>query len=267
MAPRADIGEGFVTRTGTTGSLSVARTGNRSCPCNAPTALLQLQRAMHAGHVIDEIDGALRSWLTSVVAPTQIDVSFRVPAEQTNQKRPMVCAALYDIVEEESARSNHIEDIRDGTGRVVARQGAPRRFVLSYQLGVVTADASVEHQLLGRILRGGVNVEFLPTDTLPDDLRDAGLSVPLEIAKARRAGAAEGMRIGDEGWRTTLELTLRVPVLPEPITEIAPPAEKLDLGVSREGGNGASAAVAPSDENRVPLAERKWKTVRRREPT
>lgn len=216
--------------------------------------------------MIDEIDGALRAWLTSVVAPAQIDVSFRVPAEQTNQKRPMVCAALYDIVEEESARSNYIEDIRNDAGRVVARQGAPRRFVLSYQLSVVTADAAVEHQLLGRIVRGGVNDEFLPTDTLPDDLREAGLSVPLEIAKARRAGAAEGMRIGDEGWRTTLEVTLRVPVLPEPITEIAPPAQELDLGVHREGGNGSTATAPAEEPNRVPLEDRKWTAVRRREP-
>jgi hypothetical protein len=216
--------------------------------------------------VIDEIDGALLSWLTSVVAPAQIDVSFRVPAEQANQKRPMVCAALYDIVEEESVRSNHIEDIRNEAGRVVARQGAPRRFVLSYQLSVVTADATTEHQLLGRILRGGVDREFLPNDALPRDLQEAGLSVPLEVAKARRAGAPEGMRIGDEGWRTTLELTLRVPVLPEPFTEIAPPAEKLDLGVSRDGGNGANAAAPVDDPNRVPLENRKWTSVRRREP-
>ena len=220
--------------------------------------------------MIDEIDGALRSWLTSVVAPAQVDVSFRVPAEQTNQKRPMVCAALYDIAEEESSRSNHIEDIRNDAGRVVARQGAPRRFVLSYQLSVVAADATVEHQLLGRIVRAGVNHEFLPSDALPDDIRAAGLSVPLEIAKPRPAGAPEGMRIGDEGWRTTLELTLRVPVLPEPITEIAPPAETLDLGVSREGGNGstdAAPATAIDDPNRVPLENRKWTAVRRREPT
>ena len=218
--------------------------------------------------MIDEIDGALRAWLTSVVAPAQVDVSFRVPAEQTNQKRPLVCAALYDIVEEESARSNHVEDIRNDEGRVVARQGAPRRFVLSYQLSIVTADAATEHQLLGRILRGGVERDSLPSDELPDDLQEAGLSVPLEIAKGRRAGAAESMRVGDDGWRTTLELTLNVPVLPAPITEIAPPAEKLDLGVSREGGNGASAAAPPTvdEPNRVPLENRRWTAVRRREP-
>jgi hypothetical protein len=215
--------------------------------------------------VIDEIDGALRSWLTSVLAPTQVDVSFRLPADAPSAKRPLVCAALYDIVEEESARSNHIEDIRDGTGRVVARQGAPRRFVLSYQVSVVTADAATEHRLLGRIVQGAVDSDFLPSDALPEAVREAELMVPLEVGKPRRAGAPEGLRIGDEGWRTALELTLRVPVLPTPITEIAPPAEKLDLEVSREGGNGrAPAPSAPV--NPVPLADRKWKTVRRREP-
>jgi hypothetical protein len=216
--------------------------------------------------VIDEIDGALRSWLTSVLAPTQVDVSFRLPADTPSAKRPLVCAALYDIVEEESARSNHIEDIRDRTGRVVARQGAPRRFVLSYQVSVVTADAATEHQLLGRILQGAVDSDFLPADALPEAVREAQLMVPLEVGKPRRAGAPEGLRIGDEGWRTALELTLRVPVLPTPITEIAPPAEKLDLEVSRDGGNGRAPVPPSTPVNPVPLEDRKWKTVRRREP-
>ena len=221
--------------------------------------------------MIDEIDSALRAWLTSVLAPTQVEISFRAPAEQQNQRRPLVSAALYDIVEEESARSNHIEDIRDETGRVIARQGAPRRFVLSYQLSVVIADAAIEHQLLGRILKAGVDTDALPNDELPEYLRTAGLSVPLQVAKPRLSGAhASGAaRVGDAGWRTTLDLTLVVPVLPAPVTEIAPPAEVLDLGVSRERGNGAPAPATASapDEMRSPAAEnRKWTSVRRREP-
>ncbi|MEO5841400.1 MAG: Pvc16 family protein [Acidimicrobiales bacterium] len=219
--------------------------------------------------MIDEIDRALEAWLKSVLKPTQVDVTFRVPPEQQNQKRPLVAAALYDIVEEESTRSNYVEDIRDENGRVVARQGAPRRFVLSYQLSVVVADAAIEHQLLGRMLKGGVDADSLPSDGLPEDLRAAGLSVPLQIAKARPAGATipETTRVGEEGYRTTIDLTLVVPVLPAPITEIAPPAEILDLGVSREGGNGAQPSAATPDDNRVPLENRKWTSVRRREPT
>jgi len=219
--------------------------------------------------MIDEIDSALEAWLKSVLKPTQIEVTFRMPPEQQNQRRPLVSAALYDIVEEESARSNYVEDIRDDTGRVVARQGAPRRFVLSYQLSVVVADATVEHQLLGRILKGGVDTDSLPNDELPEDLRAAGLSVPLQIAKLRPSGAnnPETMRVGEPGWRTTLDLTLVVPILPAPVTEIAPPAEVLDLGVSREGGNGKSpAASAPDESPNAALENRKWTSVRRREP-
>ena len=72
--------------------------------------------------MIDEIDSALGAWLKAVLKPTQVEITFRVPPEQQNQRRPLVSVALYDIVEEESARSNHIEDIRDDTGRV----GDPR---------------------------------------------------------------------------------------------------------------------------------------------
>ncbi|MEO8696101.1 MAG: Pvc16 family protein [Acidimicrobiales bacterium] len=220
--------------------------------------------------MIDEIDRALEAWLKSVLKPTQVDITFRAPPEQPNQRRPLVAAALYDIVEEESTRSNYVEDIRDDHGRVVARQGAPRRFVLSYQLSVVVADAAIEHQLLGRILKGGVDTDSLPGDDLPDDLRAAGLTVPLQVAKTRPAGATipETMRVGEPGWRTTIDLTLVVPVLPDPITEIAPPAEILDLGVSREGGKGKPPSAATPDEARkVPLEDRKWTSVRRREPT
>jgi hypothetical protein len=219
--------------------------------------------------VIDEIDRALEAWLKSVLKPTQVEITFRVSPDQQSQRRPLVSVALYDIVEEESARSNHVEDIRDDTGRVVARQSAPRRFVLSYQISVVVADAAIEHQLLGRLLKGGVDTDSLPVDELPEDLRAAGLSVPLQIAKPRAVDAhtPESIRVGDPGWRTTLDLTLVVPVLPAPVTEIAPPAEILDLGVSREGGNGKSRAASAPDENHsAPLENRKWTSVRRREP-
>jgi hypothetical protein len=225
--------------------------------------------------VIDEIDSALRAWLTSALAPTPVEVSFRAPGEQQNPKRPLVSVVLYDIVEEATARSNHVEDIRDGTGRVIARQSAPRRFVLSYQISVVVADAAIEHQLLGRIIKGGIDSDSLPADELPEALRAAGLSVPLQIAKPRSEGGhpVDALRVGDAGWRTTLDLTLVVPFLPEPITEIAPPAEILDLGVSREPGNngrptaGAAAASPAEDDARPALENRKWTSVRRREPS
>ena len=218
--------------------------------------------------MIDEIDSALEAWLKSVLKPTQVDITFRVPTEQQNQKRPLVSAALYDIVEEPSARSNHIEDIRDDTGRVVARQSAPRRFVLSYQICVVVSDAATEHQLLGRILKGAVDTDSLPADELPEDLRAAGLSVPLQVAKPRTADGQtpDPIRVGEPGWRTTLDLTLVVPVVPAPVTEIAPPAEILDLGVSREGGNGKPPASAPDENHTAALENRKWTSVRRREP-
>ena len=219
--------------------------------------------------MIDEIDSALRAWLTTALAPTQVDVSFRAPAEQQIPKRPLVSAALYDIVEDESSRSNHIEDIRDDTGRVVARQSAPRRFVLSYQISVAVADAAVEHQLLGRIIKAAIDNDALPADELPEALRAARMSVPLQVAKPRAAGApvTDALRIGDAGWRTSIDLTLVVPFIPEAITEIAPPAEILDLGVSREGGNGTSPSSSTTDEDRNPALEnRKWTSVRRREP-
>jgi hypothetical protein len=220
--------------------------------------------------VIDQIDSALKAWLTSVLKPTPVEITFRAPDEPPNQRKPLVCAELYDIVEEESARSNHIEDIRGDNGRVIARQAAARRFVLSYQLSVVVADAAVEHQLLGRILKGGVNSECLPADELPEELQASGFSVPLQIAKPRPGVyEREPTRFGDAGWRATLDLTLVVPVLPDPVTEIAPPAEILDLGVSRERGNGdAAPADADTGDARraIPPENRKWTSVRRREP-
>jgi hypothetical protein len=218
--------------------------------------------------VIDEFDSALESWLKSALKPTQVEIAFRAPAEQQNQRRPLVSVALYDIVEDESARNNHIEDIRDDNGRVIARQAAPRRFVLSYQVSIVAPDVAMEHQLLGRILKGGVDNDSLPADELPEDVRALGLSVPLQVAKPRPASALTNntLRVGDEGWRTTLDLTLVVPVIPAPVTEIAPPAEILDLGVSRERGNGAPPASVPDESRGAALENRKWTSVRRREP-
>ena len=224
--------------------------------------------AGHTGLVIEEIDSALAAWLTAVLKPTNVEITFRAPQEPPNQRKPLVCAALYDIVEEESARTNHVEDIRNDKGRVIARQGSARRFVLSYQLSVMVADPAVEHQLLGRILKGSVNDDSLPNDSLPEELQSHGFSVPLEVAKPRISATHElgAARRGDATWRTTLDLTLRVPVLPDPVTEIAPPAEVLDLGVSREPTNGAATGVTSTGDRLPPLEDRKWTSVRRREP-
>src|ERR1700737_1148555 len=66
--------------------------------------------ARHAVRVIDQIDSALAAWLTAVLKPPQVEITFRVPETPPSQRKPLVCAALYDIVEEESARTNHVED-------------------------------------------------------------------------------------------------------------------------------------------------------------
>jgi hypothetical protein len=56
-------------------------------------------------------------------------------------------------------------------------------------------------------------------------------------------------------------------MLPSPITEIAPPAEKLDLDVSRDGGTDRTEAIPTpaAATNRLPLESRRWTAVRRRE--
>jgi hypothetical protein len=208
-------------------------------------------------------------------------VHFRLAEAQPDPKRPVVVVVLYDIVEDDSARRADVDDIRDDNGRVIARQGAPRRFALSYLVSIVAADVALEHQLLGRVLAAGVDTECLPAHALPANLVEHGLSVPLQVAKARSLGGHAAALLPAvietlaraQGWRTTLELSLVVPILPSPITEIERPAEILDLGVSQDPtssgstANGSPLDTAVSRTGRAdPLQDRRWTSVRRREP-
>jgi hypothetical protein len=231
--------------------------------------------------VIEQIDGALEAWVRSALAPNALDVSFGVTGPAANLKAALVSIVLYDIVEDESARRADLEDVRDDDGRVVARQGAPRRFEISYLLAIVAADTVIEHSLIGALLAAGVNTDCLPKELVPQDLVDRGLSVPLHLAKARPAERDSGgvlaslvdALVAAQGWRPVLELSVNVPVLPAPITDIERPAEILDLGASsdptggsRPGSRGSGATGTASGSRADPLREKRWTSVRRREP-
>jgi hypothetical protein len=213
--------------------------------------------------VIDAIDDALETWLGSVLRPAQIEIASRLELDTPAATPPVLRAFLYDVVEEDCSRGAYLDDVRDDDGRIVARLRPPRHFALSYLLTVSAPDARAEHALLGRVVAAAIESESLPVDLLPDALRDGGHAVPIRVAPARAAGtgAAAVMAAADAGWRSYVDLVLVVPVLPTPITEIAPPATQLDLDVNREPNASAPIDATPPAD----LPPRKWTTVRRRE--
>ena len=179
----------------------------------------------------------LRAWLTSALARPRSRCRFaRRPSSRTRSgqsSRPRSTT---------SSRTNRpqqpIEDIRDETGRVVSRQSAPRRFILSYQVSVAVADAAIEHLLLGRIIKGASTTTQLPADELPDACARLAYRA-LQVAKPRTAGApvSDALRVGDGvGAPRSISHGVRSS---RPITEIAPPAE---ISTSVSAARGATAS-------------------------
>ena len=134
------------------------------------------------------------------------------------RSEPLVSVALYDIVEEESARSNHVEDIRDDTGRVVARQerAASFRPLVSAQRGRCgcrdRASTSRSHP------QGRSRHRFVARRRITRRSarrRSFGATADRETAAPART-TPRAIASATPGWRTTLDLTLVVPVLPAP---------------------------------------------------
>lgn len=205
--------------------------------------------------VIEHLDAALEAWLATLDPP--VEVSFDRADEASargGSKRPVLSLVLTTIREQSDKRDNQVNDVRSG-GRVVARQRATRFFELDY-LCSVTGPSREAHRALGDLVQLLVDHEAIPTAHVPDEL--ATLGYPLDVQLVAPASSVAAV---------TLRVVL--PVMPTPDREIGPPTTSLHLDMApppvvRRPGTAAPAEPG-ADRVEVPIEERKWTTVRRRE--
>jgi hypothetical protein len=200
--------------------------------------------------MIELADTALESWLATLDPP--VDVSFeRIDPGAPAGKRPVLSLVLVALREQTDKRDNRVADVREGD-RVVARRRATRFFELDYQCSV-GGPARDAHRALGDVVQLVVDCDVIPVGHVPDELAALGHAIGVELI-ATPAGQAA--------------VTLRVvlPVEPTPEREIAPPATSLHLDMlPPPGDRGSAGARQVVTAEVVPMDERRWTTVRRRE--
>ncbi len=189
--------------------------------------------------MIADVDASLRALLSGCIADEKATITFDTPSDEwaAKLKGPTVNLLLYDVREDLDGRKADWEDVRGDNGRVVGRQPPPRRYQLSYFVSAWDKTAEAEHHLLSEILRTIPGREIIPFEYLEGVLATQEMPVVLQVGIP---GQGAGMRM-PEIWsalgvrpKAAMELVVLAPLRPEIDTVVAPPAEEMALGMSRE---------------------------------
>jgi hypothetical protein len=211
--------------------------------------------------VIDDVDAYLLALLRQSITEEEAAVRFEPPTAEWARSISGPCIDLFchDVAEELDGRFADWTDVRDGTGRVTARQPPVRRYCLSYLTSAWAPSTEIEHRLLSKVLRAVVEADTfpLPAASFGDD---ADL---VEVAVAQGSPAHEVWSQLKTEPKTSFRLTVKAPLRPSPVTEIAPPAESLSLDV---GGPDRQAVEARTAAPPDPASDKKWTAFRPREP-
>lgn len=147
-------------------------------------------------------------------------------------------------------------EVRNGDGRLVGRQAAPRYYRLGYLISAWAAAAGAdhdvsrrtieEHELLGALIDACTNTDSLEDDDLTGTLVEAGLPTFVRCAvHDPGSAAAQGLWSGfGVAPRAHLMLEVVAPVVPSPFTDLAPPAREIVLDASQLSGPGPSGETA-----------------------
>ena len=206
--------------------------------------------------MLDDVDRSLAALLGSRLEAEKVEVIFDAPTADwtgSGDRKRVVDLFLHDVREDLTARTADWDDVRGDDGRVLGRQSPPRRYLLSYLVSAWTGDPLEDHRLLGLVLETVLERESIPAELLQGRLRDQGLPVMLQVA-VRDLPTPEAFDLwGALGapLRSSLSLLVAAPLLPQLSTELAPPAERLDLGVRKQDGDrkraGGTASGADLD--------------------
>ena len=198
--------------------------------------------------MITEVDEALCVLLgRSLPEGTMVRLDPPKPTWETERPSNAIDLFLYGLKDDRDSRESGFADQRDERGAVLARQEPTRRCALSYLVTARAPKISVEHLLLSLALRTMMFTDALPADCMSDALAAVGAPVLIRVAESDPGALWSNLGMPA---RAAFAITVSAPFLPEPDTDIAPPAEKIHLDASQK-------PVAP----RGPLAPaqpRRW---------
>jgi Pvc16 N-terminal domain len=205
--------------------------------------------------VIFETDQALATLLkTKVLGGAPIAVAFDPPSRPWIQalKAPTVNLFMFDLRENGARRESSHEDVRDATGKVIARRGPMQRWDLHYTVSVFAPQVLVEHKVLAIVLRYLCQIDIIPEDVLPAPLAELGYPILVSTG----AGAKRGMFLNYAGdIKASFEMTITVPMPPAPPPPPAAPVQRPpEIRVNPEGPPTAAPNVAGPSETVAPPA-------------
>jgi hypothetical protein len=197
--------------------------------------------------VITEVDEALCVLLgRSLPGGTMVRLDPPKPTWETERPSNAIDLFLYGLHDDPSGRESGFTDERDERGAVRARREPARRCALSYLVTARAPKINEEHQLLAVALRTMIFTETLPADCMPEKLAESGAPVYIKVADTEPGSLWSNLGMPA---RAAFAITVSAPFLPEPDTDIAPPAEKLRL-------NSGQRAASPGPL--APAAPKRW---------
>ena len=219
--------------------------------------------------MIAEVDEALCRALARVLPKgTVVRLDPPKPTWQTEKPSQAIDLFLFNVAGDARGAASGYDEVRDAGGRVLSRQEAPRRYQLSYLVTARAPEIAEEHELLDTALRALTDGDALPPSCLPEELAETGLPVLVDLDPAGPGGLWTSLGMPA---RAAFVLTVSAPHRPAPDTDLAPPAEKIDLrsdpGWGRPDTAGDAAAdggtgLAPVGRPGNPAAGKRWTRVR-----
>jgi Pvc16 N-terminal domain len=198
--------------------------------------------------VITEVDEALCVLLgRSLPEGTMVRLDPPKPTWETERPSNAIDLFLYGLHDDRGARESGIADQRNERGAVLSRREPSRRCSLSYLVTARAPKINEEHLLLAVALRTMMFTDALPIDCMPQAL--AEVEEPVYIRIADTDPGALWSNLGMPA-RAAFAITVSTPFLPEPDTDIAPPAEKLRLDAGQKQPAAPRGPLAPAQPRR-----------------
>jgi hypothetical protein len=204
--------------------------------------------------VITEVDDALCVLFGRALPEgTMVRLDPPKPTWQTERPSKAIDLFLFGLHDDPRGRQSGIQEVRDDRGAVLSRQEPDRRCVLSYLVTARAPKISEEHRLLDIALRTMIFTDMLPADCLPSGLAGTGAPVFVNVADTEPASLWTSLGMPA---RAAFVVKISAPYIPEPDTELAPPAEKITLaagqGIRPPAPSGPLAPAGPKKWVRTP---------------
>lgn len=212
--------------------------------------------------MIAEVDEALCRALARVLPKgTVVRLDPPKPTWQTEKPSQAIDLFLFSLADDKRGAESGIEEVRDANGRVLSRSDPPRRYRLSYLVTARAPKIAEEHELLDTALLALTDGESLSESCLPEALLETGMPVKVDLDPA---GPGDLWTTLGMPARAAFVLTVSAPHRPKPDTELAPPAEMINLTHDEEFGRRNGPGVAAPDITRPngPATEKRWRRVR-----